>query len=194
MWALLPSNTVSIPTGLYTGLRYILYISTGDTRKPTCQLCRHLGTQCTYPSIRPGPKRKPRNKDVLQTGCATSTTERSSLYDTSGPLGLESTTGVEVPGGSEKYNADDLGGWMATSNWPHHPNMCDISPMINIEQTLDFNDVLPVSENAIEDLLFGCSSNLFTPIQLLAQHSRSDLPLPPIEVINHLVNVFFVAV
>jgi hypothetical protein len=62
--------------------------------------------------------------------------------------------------------------------------------MINIEQTLDFNDVLPVSENAIEDLLFGCSSNLFTPIQLLAQHSRSDLPLPPIEVINHLVNVF----
>jgi hypothetical protein len=66
--------------------------------------------------------------------------------------------------------------------------------MRRFEPPFAFGNVLPVSGNVLEDLLFGYSGDLFTPLQSPAQHSLTGLPLPPKEVIEHLVDVFFVAV
>jgi hypothetical protein len=66
--------------------------------------------------------------------------------------------------------------------------------MRSFEPPFAFGNVLPVSGNALEDLLFGRSGNLFTPLQYPAQNSLSGLLLPPRELIEHLVDVFFVAV
>jgi hypothetical protein len=66
--------------------------------------------------------------------------------------------------------------------------------MRSFEPPFAFGNVLPVSGNALEDLLFGRSGNLFTPLQYPAQNSPSGLLLPPTELIEHLVDVFFVAV
>ena len=65
--------------------------------------------------------------------------------------------------------------------------------MISSEPPLAAANALPLSENKIDDLLNGRSDN-FTRIQSPAQHSRPDLLLPPRDVINILVDVFFVAV
>jgi hypothetical protein len=162
---------------------------------PKCQLCTHLGTQCTYPRffIKPGPKRNPRNKDVLRHTYGTTTTERLSLHDTSGPPRLVSMTRPGVVRNGEKDNSNRCEGQMVASSLSHLSTTFDRSTMIVIEPPLASNDVLPVA-NVVDDKLFGRSNNPFTPMQSPAQPSRSNLLLPPIELINRLVDVFFVAV
>jgi hypothetical protein len=174
---------------------YTVYVSLGDTRKPQCHLCRHLGAQCTYPrfSIKPGPKKNPRNKDVLQRMYRATTAERFSLHDPSAPLSLVSTTNPRVASGGEKDNSSRYECQMAASSLSHLSTIFDRSPMISIEPPLAFNNILPMV-NMVDDRLLGDSSNLFIRSQSPAQPSRSDLLLPPREVIDHLVEVFFVAV
>lgn len=62
--------------------------------------------------------------------------------------------------------------------------------MRSCEPAFAFGNALPAPGDTLEDLLFCHSGNLFSP----AQHSLTGLLLPPIEVIEHLVDVFFVAV
>jgi hypothetical protein len=121
------------------------------------------------------------------------TTERVSLHDTSNLPSLVSTTNPGVPSRGEKDNSSRYECQMAAASLSHLSTIFDRSPLIGIEPPLAFNNTLPMA-NMVDDTLFGDSSNLFTRSQSPAQSSRSNLLLPPREVINHLVDVFFVAV
>lgn len=84
---------------------------------------------------------------------------------------------------------------MVGSTWPHDYIISSSYPAISTEPLLHFTRAMPVSGNIVEDSVNGRSGNISTtPIQPLAQDCRPDLVLPPTDVINHLVDVFFVAV
>jgi hypothetical protein len=161
---------------------------------PKCQLCTHLGTRCTYPRffIKPGPKRNSRNIDGQRRTDGMTTKERFSLHDSSSPVRLVSTTSPGVVRGGDRDNSNRYDGQMATSSSSHLSTTFDRLAMIGIEPPPDSN-ILPLA-NVANDKEFGRSNNLFTPMQSPAQPCRSNHPLPPIELINHLVDVFFVAV
>ncbi|RFU28510.1 hypothetical protein B7463_g7830, partial [Scytalidium lignicola] len=146
-----------------------------NSRKPQCELCLRSGIICTYPrvSLKPGPKRG------MRIG-------QHSVGNPHSRARLTSPSQTVV-------NKNEVGDTsrLALSHSPENPIVLKLH-----NEPISQNRQSSTSEpdNDMGNLLFSRINNPITPATTLAQSTQSESLLPPTDLINHLVDMFFVAI